>query len=156
MPFDELFPKTILKTSSDIYFSKCFENPIAHRKSRFSSVNIMHESPTQKSPEKAIRFRLLTKPSLPFFYMWDIIRYPYLGKLPFRAASKTTTFLRCCECHIINNFSMTGKSFHSPELRPVRHFEVELSIILVSKTETGISCVDPVTQHHRKLCVVHW
>ena len=36
IPFDELFLKTTLKTSSDIYF---FEKLIEHRKSRFSSVN---------------------------------------------------------------------------------------------------------------------
>ena len=39
IPFDDLFLKTILKTSSDIYFSENFQKPIAHRKSRFSSVN---------------------------------------------------------------------------------------------------------------------
>ena len=42
----------------------------------------------QKSP---IRFRLLTKPSLSFFYMCNMTKYPYLNKWPFLADFKTTT-----------------------------------------------------------------
>ena len=42
---------------------------------------------------------------------------------------------------------MTRKSFHCPELRPVRHFEAYFSISL--KTEPEINYNEPVTQHHR-------
>ena len=93
IPFDELFLKTILKTSRDIYF---FEN---FRKSdRAPEVPIFefklctkapHHRILQKSP---IGFRLLTEPSLSLFYMWDVIKYPYLNKWPFLTACKTTTW----------------------------------------------------------------
>ena len=47
-----------------------------------------HHRILQKCP---IQFRLLTKPSLSFFYMWHMIKYPYLNKWPFPTAFKTTT-----------------------------------------------------------------
>ena len=92
IPFDELFLKTILKTSSDIYF---FENFL--KTDRATEVPVFdcklctkarHHRILQKSP---IRFRLLTKPSLSFFYMCDMIKYPYLNEWPFLAAFKSTT-----------------------------------------------------------------
>ena len=85
--FDELFLKPILETSGNIYF---FEN---FRKSdRAAEVPIFecklytkaqHRRILQKSP---IRFGLLTKPSLSFFYMWHMINYPYLSNWPFLTA----------------------------------------------------------------------
>ena len=85
--FDELFLKPILETSGNIYF---FEN---FRKSdRAAEVPIFecklctkaqHRRILQKSP---IRFRLLTKPSLSFFYMWHMKNYPYLSNWPFLTA----------------------------------------------------------------------
>ena len=42
-----------------------------------------HHRILQKSP---VRFRLLTKPSLSFFYMWHNIKYFYLNKWPFLTA----------------------------------------------------------------------
>ena len=84
IPFDELFLKTMLKTWSDIYFFENFrkidrapEVPIFECKLCTKAQHL------QKSP---IRLRLLTKPSLSFIYMCDMIRYPYLNKWPFLTA----------------------------------------------------------------------
>ena len=93
IPFDELFLKNILKTSSDINFFENFrksdrapEVPIFECK---LCTKAQHHRILQKRP---IGFRLLTEPSLSFFYMWDVIKYPYLNKLPFLTACKTTTW----------------------------------------------------------------
>ena len=93
IPFDELFLKTILKTSSDIYFFENFrkidrapEVPVFECK---LCTKAQHHRTLQKSP---IRLRLLTKPSLSFIYMCDMIRYPYLNKWPFLTAFITTTW----------------------------------------------------------------
>ena len=92
VPFDESFLKNILKTSSDIYLFEHFrktdrapEVPVFECK---LCTKAQHHRILQKNP---IRFRLITKPSLCFFYMCDMIKYPYLNKLPFRVAFKTTT-----------------------------------------------------------------
>ena len=85
--------KTILTTSSDVSFWKMLKNSIAHRKPRFLEcilcTKTQHHRILQKSP---IGFRLLTKPSLSFFYMWDMIKHPYLKKWPFLTAFKTTQY----------------------------------------------------------------
>ena len=47
------------------------------------TTKVQHHIILQTSP---IRFRLPTKPSLSFFYMWDMIKYPYLNKWPFLTA----------------------------------------------------------------------
>ena len=72
------------------HFSKIFENPIAHRvpicECKLCTKAQLHRI-LQKRP---IRLRSLTKPALSFFYMWDMLIYPYLNKWPFLTAFKTT------------------------------------------------------------------
>ena len=92
IPFDELFLKTILKTSGNIYFFEIFRKtdrapqvPIFECK---LCTKAQHHRILQKSQ---IRFRLLTKSSLSFFYMWHMIKCPYLNKWPFLTAFKATT-----------------------------------------------------------------
>ena len=93
IPFDELFLKTILKTSGDIYSFENFQKTDRTPKVPIFGCKLctkaQHHRILQKSP---VRFcRLLTKPSPSFYYVWHMIKYPYLTKWPFLTVIETTT-----------------------------------------------------------------
>ena len=80
------------EATGEIWNLSLFENPIAHRvpicECKFCTKAQLHRI-LQKSP---IRLRSLTKPALSFFYMSDMLNYPYLNKWPFLTAFKTTNW----------------------------------------------------------------